>query len=79
MLSIDKKRIPLSTIERRAIFDSVPFSEMEIQDSVLIPAQMIGNYETKSIRGELYMLAIDAGIKISTRVDRNGIRIWRIK
>jgi len=70
------------SLKKRGIYKEIyPFKEMEIGDSFLIECKDV---EKEKMRSYVYThfthyRAVDNNFKISTRKEKNGIRVWRIE
>ena len=72
------KNVPVPPRYKRRHWTScIDWPSLQIGDCVEIPIDDMTN--VKSSRGDLYQRAIQFGMKISTRVDSQKIKIWRVE
>lgn len=79
MLKIEKG-VPMwrgRGIPGKSVCDEVPWSDLRIGDSVLVPNEIVDQYRNPS--GTLTGAAHARGIRLRVRSEPGGIRIWRTK
>lgn len=54
----------------------IDFEKMNIGDSILIPCE---KEKTAYVRSRLSIVLKDIDVKITTRVEKDGLRFWRLR
>lgn len=68
-----EKSVPIPPRSRASKY---PFEQMEKGDSFVIPAA--DNKSLTSARSSVYAAATKQKVKVATRVDDKGLRVWRV-
>lgn len=72
-----KKNMPLPKRARRSWVNDIPWDDLVIGDCIEIPVGKLTN--VKSCRGDIYERSINLGMKVTTTVEGNILRMWRTK